>query len=77
MNILLINSNRFRDPAPVIPYGLCRGGYRSHPSEMIAEIRDNRQIDWSRSFVVEVENDVTSPLSSRRLDATRRPTDLA
>jgi hypothetical protein len=46
-----------------------RGGYRSHPREMIAEIRDNRQLDWSHSFVVEEGNDVTSPLSSRRLSS--------
>ncbi len=27
-----------------------RGGYRSHPREMIAEIRDNGQLDWSYFF---------------------------
>ncbi|MGA9657093.1 MAG: rhomboid family intramembrane serine protease [Polyangia bacterium] len=32
---------------------VARGGYRSHPREMIAEIRDNGQLDWSHSFVVE------------------------
>jgi hypothetical protein len=53
-----------------------RGGYGSHPREMIAEIRDNGQLDWSHSFVVEEGNDVTPPLSNRRLDSTRRPTDL-
>ena len=53
-----------------------RGGYGSHPREMIAEIRDNGQLDWSHSFVVEEGNVVTPPLSNRRLDSTRRPTDL-
>jgi hypothetical protein len=52
------------------------GGYRSHPREMIAEIRDNGQLDWSHSIVVEEEDDVTPPLSNSRLDSTRRPTDL-
>jgi hypothetical protein len=53
-----------------------RGGYGSHPREMIAEIRDNGQLDWSHSFAVEEGNDVTPPLSNRRLDSTRRPPDL-
>ena len=30
-----------------------RDGYRTHPREMIAEIRNNGQRDWSHSFVVE------------------------
>ena len=55
---------------------LARGGYGSHPREMIAEIRDNGQLDWSHFLVVEEGNDVTPPLSNRRLDSTRRPTDL-
>ena len=54
-----------------------RGGYRSYPREMIAGIRKNGQLDWPRFLVVEEGNDVTSPLSSRRLDSTRRPTVLA
>ncbi|MGA7745164.1 MAG: hypothetical protein ACLP66_15345 [Polyangia bacterium] len=45
-------------------------GYRSHPREVIAEIRDNGQLDWSHFFVVEEGNDVTPPLSNRRLDST-------
>ena len=53
-----------------------RGGYRMHPREMIAEVRDNGQLDWSHFLVVEEGNDVTPPLSNRRLDSTRRPTDL-
>ena len=48
-----------------------RGGYRSHPREMIAEIRDNGQLDWSHFFVVQEGNDVTPPLSNCRLDSTR------
>ena len=40
---------------------------------MIAENRDNGQLDWSHFFVVEEGNDVTIPLSNRRLDSTRRP----
>jgi len=59
---------------PVVPG---RGGYRSYPREMTAGIRENGQFDWPRFLVVEEGNDVTSPLSSRRLDSTRRPTDLA
>ena len=34
------------------------------------------QLDWSHSFAVEEGNDVTPPLSNRRLDSTRRPSDL-
>jgi hypothetical protein len=45
-------------------------GYRSHPREVIAEIRDNGQLDWSHIFVVEEGNDVTPPLSNSRLDST-------
>ena len=55
---------------------MTRGGYRSHPREMIGEILDNGQLDWSHFFVVEEGYDVTLLLSNRRLDSTRRPTDL-
>jgi hypothetical protein len=48
-----------------------------HPREMIAEILENGQLDWLRFLVVEEEDDVILPLSTRRLDSTRRPTDLA
>ena len=33
----------------------------------------SRRHDWSHCFVVEEGNDVTIPLSDRRLDSTRRP----
>jgi len=44
------------------------GGYRTHPHEMTAEIRDNGQLDWSHFLVVEEGNDVALPPSDRRLD---------
>ncbi|MGB8297119.1 MAG: hypothetical protein WCG85_16950, partial [Polyangia bacterium] len=44
---------------------VARGGYRSYPREMIAEIRKNGQLDWPLFLVVEEDHDVTPPLSNR------------
>ena len=54
-----------------------RGGYRTHPREMLDEIRDNGQLDWLPFHVVGEEDDITSSFSNCRLDSTLRPTDLA
>jgi hypothetical protein len=45
-------------------------GYPTYPREMIAGIRDNGLLDWLRLLVVEERNEVTSALSSLRLDST-------
>jgi hypothetical protein len=44
---------------------LGRGGYRLHPREMIAEIRDKGRLDLSHFLVIEGGNDVTTRLSHR------------